>query len=197
MYAALVIGMLRGIHKTGQSSATALELLNEALLVRPVAGRYSATLYAFSIPLRALTFSNAGLPYPLLVSEAGCIPLGEGGRLPAFFPEPPTKATPPSFPPAMWCSSRLMAFMSFATGLIRILAGRSCGRSGKSAGADRPRSRSTFFSQKRGFLRGRQRTARRHYCSGVEGSRLAGFAAAWRMHGDAEENSGSKLPHST
>jgi len=80
MYAALVTGMLRGIHKTGEDTATALALLNKRLLVRPVTGRYSATLYALFDPVsRKLTWSNAGLPCPLLVSAAGCIPLGEGG----------------------------------------------------------------------------------------------------------------------
>jgi sigma-B regulation protein RsbU (phosphoserine phosphatase) len=80
MYAALVMGMLRGIHKTGESTATALALLNKRLLVRPVAGRYSATLYALFNPMtRQLTFSNAGLPHPLLVCESGCTQLGSGG----------------------------------------------------------------------------------------------------------------------
>lgn len=80
MYAALVTGMLRGIHKTGEDTATALALLNKRLLVRPVIGRYSATLYALFDPLsRLLTWSNAGLPNPWLVSATGCTPLGEGG----------------------------------------------------------------------------------------------------------------------
>ncbi|MGC1831245.1 MAG: PP2C family protein-serine/threonine phosphatase [Candidatus Acidiferrales bacterium] len=80
MYAALVMGMLRSIHKTGKSTATALALLNKRLLVRPVAGRYAATLYALFNPVtRQLTFSNAGLPHPLLVSQSGCTQLGSGG----------------------------------------------------------------------------------------------------------------------
>lgn len=80
MYAALVMGMLRGIHKTGENTATALAILNERLLQRPVTGRYAATLYAVFDPesLR-LTFSNAGLPYPLLVSASGCSVVGGGG----------------------------------------------------------------------------------------------------------------------
>jgi len=80
MYGALVMGMLRGIHKTGECTASTLALLNERLLVRPVAGRYAATLYAVFDPqsLR-LSFSNAGLPYPLLVSASGCSVLNCGG----------------------------------------------------------------------------------------------------------------------
>jgi phosphoserine phosphatase RsbU/P len=88
MYAALVTGMLRGIHKTGESTASALALLNKRLLVRPVAGRYSATLYAvFDPSLGKLTFSNAGLPYPVLASESGCAVLGQGGLPSGLFPD--------------------------------------------------------------------------------------------------------------
>jgi serine phosphatase RsbU (regulator of sigma subunit) len=80
MYGALVMGMLRGIHKTGQDTGTALTILNQRLMVRPVAGRYSATLYAVFEPgTLQLTFSNAGLPLPLLVASSGCRKLGEGG----------------------------------------------------------------------------------------------------------------------
>ena len=80
MYAALVMGMMRSIHKTGEDTATALALLNRRLMVRPVAGRYAATLYALFNPMtRTLTFSNAGLPHPLLVSRSGCELLGSGG----------------------------------------------------------------------------------------------------------------------
>ena len=87
MYAALVTGTLRAIHKTGEDTATALALLNKRLLVRPVAGRYSATLYALYNPAaRKLTFSNAGLPHPLLVSQSGCAMLGSGGFPSGLFP---------------------------------------------------------------------------------------------------------------
>jgi len=80
MYGALVMGMLRGIHKTGQDTGTALTILNQRLMVRPVAGRYSATLYAvFETGSLKLTFANAGLPHPLLVSASGCQKLGRGG----------------------------------------------------------------------------------------------------------------------
>ena len=80
MYGALVMGMLRGIHKTGENTGSALALLNERLLQRPVAGRYAATLYAVFDPNSLqLSFANAGLPYPLLVSACGCRPLSHGG----------------------------------------------------------------------------------------------------------------------
>src|ERR1700690_3397928 len=80
MYSTLVMGMLRGIHKTGQDTGTALTILNQRLMVRPVTGRYSATLYAvFESDSLKLTFSNAGLPHPLLVTSSGCEKLGHGG----------------------------------------------------------------------------------------------------------------------
>lgn len=80
MYAALVMGTIRGIQKTGQDTAAVLGLLNKRLRVRPVPGRYSSMIYALFNPVSGvLTFSNAGVPLPLLVSSEGCRSLGEGG----------------------------------------------------------------------------------------------------------------------
>jgi sigma-B regulation protein RsbU (phosphoserine phosphatase) len=87
MYATLVMGMLRGVNKTGEDPAAVLELLNKRLLVRPVPGRYCATLYAVFDPGNfELTFANAGLPYPLLVSSGGVKRLGDGGLPSGLFP---------------------------------------------------------------------------------------------------------------
>jgi len=86
LYAALVMGTIRGINKTGEDPAGVLTLLNKR--VRPVPGRYSSTLYALFDPVSGeLTFSNAGVPLPLLVSESGCRYLGEGGFPSAMFAE--------------------------------------------------------------------------------------------------------------
>ena len=80
MYATLVMGTLRGTHKTGTDTGSVLAMLNKRLLVRPVVGRYAATVYAvFDPATRELTFSNAGLPYPLLASGNQCKQLGQGG----------------------------------------------------------------------------------------------------------------------
>jgi sigma-B regulation protein RsbU (phosphoserine phosphatase) len=80
MYATLVMGTLRGTHKTGSDTASVLGMLNKRLLVRPVLGRYAATVYAVYDPAtRELAFSNAGLPYPLLASGKDCKRLGQGG----------------------------------------------------------------------------------------------------------------------
>jgi len=80
MYGALVMGTLRGIHKTGTDTARVLVLLNERLVQRPIQGRFCSTLYAVFIPAtRELIFSNAGMPLPLLVSRTECRQLGDGG----------------------------------------------------------------------------------------------------------------------
>src|SRR5579862_3072998 len=80
MYAALVMGMLRGINKTDEETSTVLAILNKRLLVRPVLGRFSTTLYAVYDPkCRELAFSNAGMPYPLRASRAGCEQLKASG----------------------------------------------------------------------------------------------------------------------
>ncbi len=87
MYGALVMGTLRGIHKSRADTALVLTLLNERLVQRPMSGRFCSTLYALFDPTtRRLTFSNAGMPLPLLISGAGCRTLGEGGFPSGMFP---------------------------------------------------------------------------------------------------------------
>jgi phosphoserine phosphatase RsbU/P len=80
IYGALVMGCCGGINKTGEDMASVLAMLNKGLLVRPVRARYCATLYALHDPAtRDLSFSNAGIPRPLLVPACGCRTLSEGG----------------------------------------------------------------------------------------------------------------------
>jgi sigma-B regulation protein RsbU (phosphoserine phosphatase) len=87
MYAALVMGTLRGINKTDEQASAVLATLNKRLLVRPVLGRFATTLYAAYDPAsRELTFSNAGMPYPLLASDSGCRQLIEAGLPSGMFP---------------------------------------------------------------------------------------------------------------
>jgi len=88
MYASLVMGTIRGINKTGENTAAVLGLLNKRLRVRPVPGRYSSTIYSLFNPASGeLTFSNAGVPLPMLVSSSGCRSLGEGGFPSGMFPD--------------------------------------------------------------------------------------------------------------
>jgi sigma-B regulation protein RsbU (phosphoserine phosphatase) len=87
MFAALVMGTLRGIHKTGTDTARVLTLLNDRLIQRCIPGHFCSTLYAvFNPATRELIFSNAGMPLPLLVSGATCQQLGEGGLPSGLFP---------------------------------------------------------------------------------------------------------------
>jgi sigma-B regulation protein RsbU (phosphoserine phosphatase) len=87
MFGALVMGTLRGIHKTGTGTAMALAMLNERLVQRPIRGRFCSTLYAlFNPTTRQLIFSNAGMPLPLLVSSGSCRQIGAGGLPSGMFP---------------------------------------------------------------------------------------------------------------
>lgn len=87
MYASLVMGMMRGINKTGAEPADVLALLSRRIRVRPVTGRYCATLYAVFDPAsNELKFANAGLPYPVLVSNTGVSKLALGGIPSGMFP---------------------------------------------------------------------------------------------------------------
>lgn len=82
LYSALVMGTLRGIHKAGTDTARVLSMLNERLVQRPIPGRFCSTLDAlFNPATRELIFSNAGMPYPLLVSGTECRKTRRG-RLP-------------------------------------------------------------------------------------------------------------------
>ena len=87
MYGAMVMGTLRGANKTGEDTGAVLATLNKRLLVRPVSGRYCATIYALFNPTTLeLKFSNAGLPLPLLATETGCTTVGQGGLPSGLFP---------------------------------------------------------------------------------------------------------------
>lgn len=88
MYGALVMGTLRGIHKSGIDAGTVLCSLNQRLLQRPLPGRFCSTLYALFDPsTRTLAFSNAGLPFPLRASPNICQTLGNGGHPSGLLPD--------------------------------------------------------------------------------------------------------------
>jgi sigma-B regulation protein RsbU (phosphoserine phosphatase) len=86
MYAALAVGTLRGVHKTGQSPSSVLSTVNRRLLVRGVPRRYSATQYAiFDPPSRKMCIASAGIPGPLHLSARGCRILEIPGIPPGLF----------------------------------------------------------------------------------------------------------------
>ncbi len=88
MYAALAVGTLRGVHKTGQSPAAVLSTLNRRLLVRCVPRRYSATQYAAFDPRTAqMHVTSAGMPGPFHLSAEGCRVLEIPGLPPGLFAE--------------------------------------------------------------------------------------------------------------
>jgi sigma-B regulation protein RsbU (phosphoserine phosphatase) len=80
IYAALAVGTLRSIKKTGQGPAAVLHQFNKCLRVRPVQSRYCASQYLVYDPATLkIHVANAGLPLPLHLSAGGCSALGEGG----------------------------------------------------------------------------------------------------------------------
>lgn len=80
MYAALAVGTLRGLNKSGSAPADVLALLNQRLRMRVVPGRFCAVAYAVLDPATlVLRYANAGLPRPIHITAKDCRPIGEGG----------------------------------------------------------------------------------------------------------------------
>lgn len=68
MYAALVSGIMRGLQKSGTRPAQLLYVLNRRLCLRPIPDKFCVLSYAvLDLAHRTLSYSNAGLPFPLLV----------------------------------------------------------------------------------------------------------------------------------
>ena len=86
LYAALAVGTLRGVHKTGQPPARVLSVLNERLLLRGIPARHSAIQYAIFDTFRAqMRIVSAGMPGPLLIRGGECRVLQLAGIPPGFF----------------------------------------------------------------------------------------------------------------
>lgn len=87
LYAALAVGTLRGIHKTGQRPGYVLSLLNERLHLRGIPGRHTAIQYALFYPATGeMVISSAGMPGPLLLRGQDCRILQIAGIPPGLFP---------------------------------------------------------------------------------------------------------------
>ena len=87
LYAALAIGTLRGIHKTGKRPRHVLSLLNERLHLRGISGRHTAIQYAVFYPATGeMILSSAGMPGPFLVRGQECFALQLAGIPPGLFP---------------------------------------------------------------------------------------------------------------
>jgi phosphoserine phosphatase RsbU/P len=87
LYAALAVGTLRGVHKTGQNPGRVLSMLNERLLLRGIPGRHTAIQYAMFDPTTArMRIVSAGMPGPLLLRENESQVLQVAGLPPSLLP---------------------------------------------------------------------------------------------------------------
>src|SRR5882672_12370506 len=86
LYAALAVGTLRGVHKTGTSPSDALTTFNRRLLIRGMPRRHAAIQYAVFDPRsRDLRIASAGMPGPFHLCANGCRPLELSGIPPGLF----------------------------------------------------------------------------------------------------------------
>lgn len=88
LYAALAVGTLRGVHKTGTSPAAVLSTVNRRVILRGVSGRYAAVQYGCFDPRTGiLQIASAGMSGPLILSGHGYRELELRGIPPGMFPE--------------------------------------------------------------------------------------------------------------
>jgi sigma-B regulation protein RsbU (phosphoserine phosphatase) len=87
MYAALAVGILRGVHKTGQSPSRVLSVLNARLMSRGGLRRHAAIVYGVYDPGPSeMHLASAGMPAPLHLSSSKCEILELSGIPPGLFP---------------------------------------------------------------------------------------------------------------
>src|SRR2546426_6551333 len=88
LYAALSVGTLRGVHKTGTSPSEALATFNRRLLMRGMPRRHAAIQYAVFDPrCRDLRIASAGMPGPFHLCADGCRPLELSWIPPGLLPD--------------------------------------------------------------------------------------------------------------
>jgi sigma-B regulation protein RsbU (phosphoserine phosphatase) len=86
MYAALAVGTLRGVHKTGQPPNNVMETLNRRLLIRGMPRRHTAIQYAVFDPrTHEMQIASAGMPGPFHLDAEGCRTLELSGIPPGLF----------------------------------------------------------------------------------------------------------------
>lgn len=87
LYAALAVGTLRGIHKTGTHPSEVLALLNRRLLLRGIPRRHVAIHYAVFDPRTfEMQIASAGMSGPFHLSANGCRLVELPGMPPGLFP---------------------------------------------------------------------------------------------------------------
>src|SRR5271155_4067172 len=86
LYAALAVGTLRGVHKTGQSPSNVLCMLNRRLTIRGIPRRYTTMQYAvFNPESGVMQIASAGISGPLHLFPGGCRILELSGLPPGMF----------------------------------------------------------------------------------------------------------------
>lgn len=86
LYAALAVGTLRGVHKTGTSPSDVLAMLNRRVLLRGIPRRHVTVQYAvFDEKTREMRIASAGMAGPVHISASGCRVLELSGIPPGLF----------------------------------------------------------------------------------------------------------------
>jgi Stage II sporulation protein E (SpoIIE) len=86
LYAALAVGTLRGVHKTGTSPHDVLGTLNRRLMIRGMPRRHAAMQYGVFDPhSHELQVASAGMPGPFYLCANGCRSLELTGMPPGLF----------------------------------------------------------------------------------------------------------------
>src|SRR5579859_6753752 len=86
LYAALAVGTLRGVHKTGTSPHDVLATLNRRVLLRGIPRRHVTVQYAvFDERTREMRIASAGMAGPVHISAGGCRVLELSGIPPGLF----------------------------------------------------------------------------------------------------------------
>lgn len=87
LFAALAVGTLRGVHKTGTAPGAVLAQLNKRMLLKSVTVRYAAVQYAHLDPATGLMrIASAGMHGPFHLSANGCKDVELCGIPPGLFP---------------------------------------------------------------------------------------------------------------
>jgi len=87
LFAALAVGTLRGIHKTGTQPSAVLALMNKRMMLKSISLRYAAMQYAHLDPeTGVMLISSAGMHGPLHLRGEGCEELALCGIPPGLFP---------------------------------------------------------------------------------------------------------------
>src|SRR5215475_6469839 len=88
LFAALAVGTLRGVHKTGTAPNTVLAQVNKRMMLNSVTARYAAVQYAHLDPETGiLRIASAGMHGPLHLCARGCVEVNLSGIPPGLFPQ--------------------------------------------------------------------------------------------------------------